>query len=323
MKRKVFFRADASQSIGCGHFVRTLALAEMLKDDFDCTFFTQSPTAHQIEAVNHVCKLVTLPADDAKFELFLNYLSGDVIVVLDNYFFSSDYQQSIKATGAKLICFGTNDRHYYSDVLINYAESRPEIFSVEPYTQVKLGLDWVILREPFRHVPTNAVNRRLQRVVICFGGTDQFGLTEKTVDVINKLDEKFSVSLVAADGFGKKRLENLEKIGVDCHVNVSAEQLVELFCNSDYLIASASTITHEGLACRIPVICGYYVENQRRMYQYFMENQLVIGLDDMLSREFPSLLSRVLKSIDVYKKGIRPYAYGNIENRYIALMNSL
>jgi len=38
--QKIYLRADASAAIGYGHFIRTLALADMLKDDFDCTFFT-------------------------------------------------------------------------------------------------------------------------------------------------------------------------------------------------------------------------------------------------------------------------------------------
>lgn len=46
--QKIYFRADASATIGYGHFIRTLALADMLKDDFDCTFFTCHPTSYQV-----------------------------------------------------------------------------------------------------------------------------------------------------------------------------------------------------------------------------------------------------------------------------------
>ena len=42
--QKIYLRADASAAIGYGHFIRTLALVDMLKDDFDCTFFTCHPT---------------------------------------------------------------------------------------------------------------------------------------------------------------------------------------------------------------------------------------------------------------------------------------
>lgn len=39
--QKIYFRADAGAEIGYGHFIRTLALADMLKDDFSCVFVTQ------------------------------------------------------------------------------------------------------------------------------------------------------------------------------------------------------------------------------------------------------------------------------------------
>lgn len=321
--RKLFFRADADRSIGFGHFSRSLALADMLKDSFECTFFTQTPSDYQKAEVERVCKLVTLPADDSKFDLFLDYLSGDEVVFLDNYFFTSDYQLWIKKKGSKLICLGTNDRHYYCDVLINYAESDPGIFSIEPYTKVRLGMDWVILRKPFRNVSSTSEKRDFNRIVICYGGTDQFELTEKTVDVIKGLGKPYSVSLIAADGFGKNRLDSLEKDGVDCHVNATAEEIVDLFKRSDCLVSSASTITHEGLACQIPVLCGYYVENQKRMYQYFTEKQLVIGLGDMLLPDFPLMLSGSLSHFDQCIKDVHPYSYGNIEQRYVSLINSL
>ena len=88
-KTKVYIRADASDQIGFGHFIRSLALVEMLKDEFDCTFFTQEPNDFQKEEVSKVCKLTELHADDTKLDDFLNCLTGDEIVVLDNYFYTS------------------------------------------------------------------------------------------------------------------------------------------------------------------------------------------------------------------------------------------
>lgn len=55
--QKIYFRADAGAEIGYGHFIRSLALAYMLKDDFDCTFFTVEPTPYQIGEMEKVCKL--------------------------------------------------------------------------------------------------------------------------------------------------------------------------------------------------------------------------------------------------------------------------
>ena len=95
--KKVYIRADAGQAIGYGHFVRCLALAAMLRDEFECTIFTQSPSEFQKREASGICPLVALPADDSKFDLFLNYLRGDEIVVLDNYFFNEDYIRTIQS----------------------------------------------------------------------------------------------------------------------------------------------------------------------------------------------------------------------------------
>ena len=83
-KRKIYFRADASATIGYGHFVRTLALADMLKNDFDCTFFTSSPSAYQIEEMGKVCNHISLN-EETKFEDFINLLEGDEIQHHDHH----------------------------------------------------------------------------------------------------------------------------------------------------------------------------------------------------------------------------------------------
>lgn len=46
-----------------------------------------------------VCPFVTLQ-EEAHYDEFLSSLQGDEIVVLDNYFFTTDYQRAIKQKGA-------------------------------------------------------------------------------------------------------------------------------------------------------------------------------------------------------------------------------
>ena len=150
MKQRIYFRADAGREIGYGHFIRTLALADMLKDDFDCVFVTQSPTVYQKTEVAKVCELTEVPATEEKFSLFLDMLDGDEIVVLDNYFYDTDYQRAVKAKGCKLVCIDDmHDKHYVADVVINHALSESILFSKEVYTHLCLGPSWALLRKPF------------------------------------------------------------------------------------------------------------------------------------------------------------------------------
>ena len=39
--KKIYFRADAGADIGYGHFIRSLSLASILKDKFECALFTK------------------------------------------------------------------------------------------------------------------------------------------------------------------------------------------------------------------------------------------------------------------------------------------
>ena len=141
-KRKIYFRADAGPNIGYGHYIRSLALADMLKQDFECTMFTQTPTEYQLREAEPICSVVALPNDNSKFDVFLNHLNGDEIVVLDNYFFTTDYQRAIKAKGCQLVCIDDlHDRHYVADLIINPAINvSPQDYSCESYTRFALGL---------------------------------------------------------------------------------------------------------------------------------------------------------------------------------------
>lgn len=148
--QKIYFRADAGAEIGYGHFIRTLALADMLKDDFSCVFVTQAPTIYQKSEVAKVCELVEVPATEEKFRLFLDMLNGDEIVVLDNYFYDTDYQQKIRAKGCRLVCIDDmHNKHYVADVVINHGLTNENLFDTEFYTRLCLGLDWALLRAPF------------------------------------------------------------------------------------------------------------------------------------------------------------------------------
>lgn len=147
--KKVYFRADASANIGYGHFVRTLALADILKDNFDCIFFTCHPTLYQIKEMGKVCRYVALDSK-THFDDFLSSLQGDEIVVLDNYFYHTEYQREIKNKGCKLVCIDDiHDKHYVADVLINPSLTDVSLFDVEPYTNLCLGFEWMLLRKAF------------------------------------------------------------------------------------------------------------------------------------------------------------------------------
>ena len=274
-KKKIYFRADAGSGIGYGHFIRTLALADMLKDDFDCTFFTTSPTAYQIGEMEKVCAFVALHQED-KFHEFLLYLNGDEIVVLDNYFYTTNYQRRIKLKGSTLVCIDDmHDKHYVADVVINQDIRDTSLFSVESYTRLCLGLGYALLRAPFlQNIDMQIHNRDV--IAISYGGSDPLDLTGRTIKQLLSVVNT-SVIAIVGDAYTPKegKYENKQ---VEYKSRLTAEGMAEIFSRSKLVICSASTVCLEALSCGAPVAVGWYVDNQKEYYNILKEQNSVIAL---------------------------------------------
>ncbi len=284
MRKKVFFRADAGPRIGYGHFIRTLALADMLKDEFDCTFFTQSPTDYQKMEAQSICPLIPLPSDESKFSLFLSYLRGDEIVVLDNYFFTSDYQMAIKERGCRLVCIDdVHDRHFYADVIINHGIEDYSLYDAEDYTRFFMGGKWALLRSPFRR-RDESIERNDNHWVITFGGSDPNNLTLKYVNYLRSRIPNCRISLLLGDGYAFfDEVEQIPHVTIYCRQ--SAEQVAALFRSARYVICSASSVCYEALACGCLVSAGFYVDNQKDFYYQLVDSGMISPLGDLRKGE--------------------------------------
>lgn len=294
---KVYLRADASADIGYGHFIRTLALADILKDDFDCVFVTQSPTEYQKSEVAKVCALHPLPAADDKSGLFLGMLRGGETVVLDNYFYGTDYQRAVRGKGCKLVCIDDmHDKHYVADMVINHSPGVSERdYSKEPYTRLCLGLSYALLRKPFleaaaKRRPRLAGHKALD-VVMAFGGADRHDLTARYVGCLKDCDTIRSVTAVIGDAYPAGRRAECRKVSYAR--NLSAQEMARLFCGSDIALLPASTVMKEALACNVRIIGGYFADNQYNSFRSFEKMKAIIGAGDFRDSETEARVRRL------------------------------
>ncbi|SCQ20303.1 UDP-2,4-diacetamido-2,4,6-trideoxy-beta-L-altropyranose hydrolase [Tannerella forsythia] len=313
-KRQIIFRADAGKRIGYGHFVRTLALADMLKEEFECVFVTQDPTEYQKREVERICPLIGLPSDNSKFSLFLRMLSGKEIVVLDNYFYSTDYQKKIKSKGCKLVCIDDmHDKHYIADAVINHGLDNPKLFDVEPYTRLLLGLDWALIRKPFR-CSGSIRDREKGHIAISFGGADWNNLTTKFSEKITNDCEIDRITAIVGDAFPFEK--KLKKVGkVQIVKNLSAFQMADLFRKVEFVILPSSTVCIEALACKCPVIAGWYTKNQKEMYHSLLKNKRIVGLGFLNERTIHGLCN-----VSQIKRGdndVKIWEIQDISKKYI------
>lgn len=292
-KRKIYFRADASATIGYGHFIRTLALADMLKDDFDCTFFTTSPSAYQIEEMGKVCSYIAL-TEETKFEDFINLLSGDEIVVLDNYFFTTGYQIQIKEKGCKLVCVDDlHNRHFVSDAVLNPALLLTSEYDVEPYTKLCLGLEYALLRKPFIKQGKN-VEKVFGRWLIAFGGSDFDNMTEKYLSFLQGDSRVKEITVIVGDAYKYyDNLKNYTKASI--YKNLTAEEMSIKMRQAEYAVLPSSTISIEALACGCKIANGYFVDNQIETAKMYKQEGFCVGLGDLREVSDASFIDELLQ----------------------------
>lgn len=314
-KRKVYFRADASAGIGYGHFIRSLALADMLKDDFDCTFFTVSPSNYQIVEMNKVCNFVSLK-EETKFKDFINLLSGNEIVVLDNYFFTTEFQRKIKNKGCSLVCIDDmHDKHYIADIVVNHVLTDEKLFSVESYTKLALGLEYALLRRPFLQPLYN--NKEEGHWFVSFGGTDYDNMTAKFVELLDSSPKVKSITVVVGDSY--KYRDSLELFNkIEIRKNLTANEMQREMCRAQYAVLPSSSVCIEAIACGCKIASGFFVENQRDYADYFQSQRYVLPLGNL--KDYHG---------DIFIKEIENYNFceirnfSTISNRYIKLFKTL
>ena len=276
-KRKIIFRADGSPTIGMGHFIRTLALAEMLKDDFYCIYATQLPTAYQIREIENVChERIDLPAYDSHFTFFLTLLHGDEIVVLDNYYFTTEYQKAIKEKGCMLVCIDDmHDKHFVADIIINHAEGiDSKDYSCEKYTSLLLGYQYALLRKEYL-TEIAPQQPKLYSCLVMMGGADPDNITTKITILLKDLNFSLPIAVVVGDSFVQDlQLNQLKNICL--FKGIPPAQIYQIMQQSHFGILPASTVAIEACAARLPFICGYFIDNQKEIYWGLQKFELAV-----------------------------------------------
>ena len=186
MTRSISIRVDGNSKIGLGHIVRCTALAHILKQDFEVTFFCRNiPEAIAHEILKCGFNLTRLDDEST----FLRYVNNSSIVVLDGYHFTSDLHKRIKKNGAVLVCIddiNDNKIEFFADLIINHGPLiDSKVYLAQPYTKFALGLDYALVRPAFQEQMQKPKKiTKLDTFLICFGGSDPLNFTEKALRIV-------------------------------------------------------------------------------------------------------------------------------------------
>jgi len=301
----ILFRADANNEIGFGHLIRSIALAKILlvkftpffaiKENANAALFLQKENLPFVEIPNSVENDIDHIQNIIKFQ--------PKIVVLDGYFFDTNYQQRWKNSGAKLICIDDiHAYHFVADAVINHG-GVPNInsYSTEPYTQLFVGFKYALLRNAFfKPVPQNLKIRK-NKVFVFMGGSAIPNITGKILSVLASIPSIEGIEFLkgASEIFEKEVIPLLEQNNkIKFHENLNDTQIVDILDTCKFAITPASSSSIEVCARQIPLITGKTVDNQNNIYTNLTTNVMCMGLENMLEVESEVLKNNILNLLN-------------------------
>jgi UDP-2,4-diacetamido-2,4,6-trideoxy-beta-L-altropyranose hydrolase len=290
VKRKIYFRADGNAQMGLGHIFRSLALAEMVSTDFDCYFIVRNPLLILKEQILATCNgIIELEDTDdsiAEAKQISSLINAGEIIVLDGYHFITPYQQVFKEKDIKVVCIDDiHAYHFISDVVINHAGGMNlKDYSFEPYTKFFLGLQYALLRKPFREAAKNRKLDKPNNIFICLGGADPNNDTLGVLKQIGQFDETTTCYLVLGGAYLHKKslmtyLQN-SSIKIEILQNLSAYEMVHYMNLCAKAITPPSTIAYEYLSTGGILYLKIIADNQININRYFLNEGLAFSFDN-------------------------------------------
>ncbi len=295
--RKIFFRTDINNKIGFGHYYRCLSVAEIVENKSEVNFvFSKKKTNNNL--INSIPYPIIFINEEIEL---LTYLETGNIIVIDSYDFNEQLQNELNKLDIKLVIIDDlNNMTYDCNAIINHGVLFSEIdYKHTEKTKFYLGLDYLMVRKEFRDISIAKSQKRvlnkLDNVFICFGGSNQEALIRKTVNILSKLEVK-KISILANNlDFNELLLNKNESLYIEIYENLRPDAIINLLQNSDFAILPGSTILLEAFTVGIPIISGWFAENQKYSLEKLEEMGLIINLDNFKSDHYDYNLINAIK----------------------------
>lgn len=298
MLTPAYIRTDGNSTIGLGHLVRCIALAQMLQKTFDIHFFCKEITASietQIKNLGFTLHKIASEND------FLSIITKNDVVIIDGYGFDAVYQKLLFEKSKALVCIDDlHDRTFWANLIINTApESKKEEYTAQGYTNYALGSRFALLRPNFiKQARKPRMFRPIQTLFICFGGADPLNLTEKTLATTLSYPHFSKINVVTGSAFFhlgtlKKLREQHPKVN---HFHaIDENKMLDLMLDSELAIVPASGMLSEVFTAKTIPISGNYINNQNELHAQYKKLGVIIDAGNFGEEELNIAIQQALQ----------------------------
>ncbi len=292
----VAIRADSSSTIGGGHVMRSLALAQELRAlEADVRFVSRRLPGNLSGLVAERGYAVTElppgvgdaidPATDASMTSRVLERPVDWLVV-DHYELDAAWERAAGSGARRILAIDDlATRSHECDMLLDQNRVDGEAAYdglVPPRTRRLVGPRYALLRREFSHA-RRALRPRsgeLRRVLVCFGSADA---TRQTAKVVGALAQFRGLAVDVVAGGSNRDAERIRAL-CDQFAHMcfhhGAGDMARLMANADLAIGAAGSMTWERCCLGLPTLMLVCAPNQRAPAETALRCGVALGLGD-------------------------------------------
>ncbi|MFC2144242.1 UDP-2,4-diacetamido-2,4,6-trideoxy-beta-L-altropyranose hydrolase [Acidobacteriota bacterium] len=269
-------RADGGPTIGAGHVMRCLALAEAWHDAGGSavlvhreipSLLAERFTREGVECIRGRSDRGS-PEDASDLARVAAKLGATV--VLDGYAFGPAYQRELHHNVRTLLVVDDHGQasEYHADFILdqNLGAAADAYLRRPADCRLLLGPSFALLRRDFRQLDRGnpKVRRTAKNILVSFGGSDRGGETSKVLRALKSMDGLDLVVRVAVSAGDPNRRE-LDRIAGRVHwirLEHAVENMTDLMTWADIAVTAGGSICWELAFMGIPALLIAIADNQ-------------------------------------------------------------
>ena len=291
-----------------GHVVRCLALADYLKKNYKCKIhFAMRRSELGVNKVKSSYSVFQSDESEFNYKYWLSDCiskSNAEILIMDmrDGLARDELKQLKKKTGIKVVTIDDlEDKRLEADLAFYPPINQLKKMNWDGYNgKLLIGWKYVLLREEFvKSYPKS--NNIIPNILITMGATDEKNITSFVVEALNKLNEKFHVSIIV--GIGYPHLDHLKNIldmvQYKYKLFIEPNNMAEIMSKSDLAIISFGVTAYELAALNTPAVYLCLSDDHEmsaNLFKYEGVGKIISKYSKINKEEFITTLSSLLKN---------------------------
>lgn len=269
----LYIRADANSTIGSGHIMRCLSIANALRKLGENTVFITADTEAESLIISNGFEMICLNSswehlnDELERLKYIIDRKGIQKLLVDSYFITADYLAKLRELVKVIYIDDLSKCIYTADILINYSICAYRFGYEERYsnaTKLLIGCRYIPLREEFFHIRREQ-KENITDILITTGGSDSYNIAGTLIQEIRSKPEFEFIKLhvvVGAFNINRDMLVKMKDAYQNVNLYRNVTRMSELMQNCDIALSAGGTTLYELCACGTPTICFTFADNQ-------------------------------------------------------------